>query len=67
MQIESALNGLKELFAVHANPERAVQMSAYMRNQYDFIGLSSPQRKELVKELRKKSIIPSPILSYIHG
>lgn len=54
MQIESVLNGLKELFAANANPERAVQMSAYMRNQYDFIGLSSPQRKELVKELRKE-------------
>ncbi|MEC8692695.1 MAG: DNA alkylation repair protein, partial [Bacteroidota bacterium] len=53
MQIESALNDLKELFAANANPNKAVQMSAYMRNQYNFIGLSSPQRKELVKELRK--------------
>jgi 3-methyladenine DNA glycosylase AlkD len=54
MKIESALNDLKALFAANSNPERAAKMSAYMRNQHDFIGLISPQRKELIKELRKE-------------
>jgi 3-methyladenine DNA glycosylase AlkD len=33
----------------HQNPGKAVGMSAYMRNQFPFLGLQSPQRKELLK------------------
>jgi 3-methyladenine DNA glycosylase AlkD len=34
-----------------ANPTKAEGMKKYMRNQFDFVGLMSPQRKECVKEL----------------
>ncbi|MBL0261925.1 MAG: DNA alkylation repair protein [Saprospiraceae bacterium] len=30
-----------------ASPERASQMKAYMRDQFDYLGINSPQRKEI--------------------
>jgi 3-methyladenine DNA glycosylase AlkD len=38
-------------FQDHADPEAAEQMSAYMRGQFPFLGLSAPQRKTLSKTL----------------
>jgi 3-methyladenine DNA glycosylase AlkD len=37
-------------FNAHANAERAAQMSAYMRNQFAYLGISTPQRRTLAKE-----------------
>ena len=36
-----------------ANPEKAVQMSAYMRDQFAFLGIPTPRRKELSREFLK--------------
>lgn len=42
-----------------ANPEKAIGMKAYMKNQFEFLGISSPERKELVSSFRKdKKISP---------
>ncbi|MEP7196592.1 MAG: DNA alkylation repair protein [Saprospiraceae bacterium] len=38
-------------FQLNGSPERAKSMSAYMRNQFDYFGISSPKRKELQKKL----------------
>lgn len=40
---------LIEVFTDHADPERASAMSAYMKNQFPFIGLPKPVRSELQK------------------
>ncbi|GBU21886.1 DNA alkylation repair protein [Fibrobacteres bacterium R8-0-B4] len=36
-----------------ANPEQAVAMKAYMRDQFDYLGLTAPQRRELFKPYLK--------------
>lgn len=42
------------LFESHADPKRASGAKAYMRNQFDFFGLTSPDRKHLVREYWKQ-------------
>jgi len=48
-----------ETLSVAANPEQAAKMSAYMRDQFKYLGIPTPQRKKLsrdcLKTLDKKS------------
>jgi 3-methyladenine DNA glycosylase AlkD len=37
-----------------ANGERAVGAKAYMRNQFEFIGIATPQRRKVCKEFMKQ-------------
>ena len=48
-----ALEQLREVFAQNANPEKALGMAKYMKNLFPFVGISSPERKNMVVELRK--------------
>lgn len=34
----------------NANPQKAVEMKQYMRNQFEFLGVKIPVRKALIKE-----------------
>lgn len=43
-------SGLLGLFAKNAQAAEAGKMKAYMRNQFDYFGIKSPVRKELVKQ-----------------
>jgi 3-methyladenine DNA glycosylase AlkD len=36
-----------EVFRTAANPEKAAPMSAYMRDQFSFLGISTPERRKL--------------------
>lgn len=38
----------------NADTNRAPAMKAYMKNQFEFYGINSPLRKELVKDIKKK-------------
>jgi len=38
-------------FEKQSNETKAIQMKAYMRNQYKFYGIPSPQRKEITKKI----------------
>lgn len=51
MKYEWNRDVLIELFKDHANEEEAVAMGAYMRNQFPFLGIRSPLRKELLRQL----------------
>jgi len=51
-QLEAWLRG-------RANPEHAEKMSAYMRNQFPFLGLRSPERLETTKAFLAQYGIPS--------
>ncbi|MBK7231803.1 MAG: DNA alkylation repair protein [Saprospiraceae bacterium] len=42
---------LKILLEEHEDPRRAAGMSAYMRNQFVYLGIPSPLRKELGKQV----------------
>ena len=41
------------LLRAHANPETAVGMAAYQRNQFSFLGIKTPVRRELTKPIIK--------------
>ncbi len=41
---------LKTLFEENADPAQAGPMKKYMRDQFDYLGIKSPQFKELMKE-----------------
>ncbi len=45
---------ISEICENQASPERAKAMKAYMKNQFDFFGISSPARKIIVKEFKSK-------------
>jgi 3-methyladenine DNA glycosylase AlkD len=38
----------------NADPYRAPAMKAYMKNHFEFYGINSPLRKEMVKDIKKK-------------
>lgn len=42
-----------EVFRTYSNPEQAAKMSAYMRDQFAFLGIPTPERKKLSRELLK--------------
>lgn len=42
---------LHETFKAAANPVAATSMEAYMRNQFPFLGIPTPQRRELLKPI----------------
>lgn len=49
------LDELIQLLESNRNPERAVGMSAYMRNQFPFLGIQKPVRAELSKPFMQAS------------
>ena len=49
---------LIESLASEADPERAVSMKAYLRNQFDFFGLPAPRLSELTRPFYEKGIRP---------
>jgi 3-methyladenine DNA glycosylase AlkD len=48
---EGVLARLRAVYARHADPERAVAMRAYMRDQFPFVGLAAPERRRLDREV----------------
>lgn len=45
---------ITELLRSHKNPEKAVKQAKYMRDQFDYIGLSTPEIRELTKDFMKE-------------
>lgn len=48
MQIQQ----LEKILLAHQNPEKAVQMKAYMKDKFSFYGIQSPVRKTIFKEIK---------------
>jgi 3-methyladenine DNA glycosylase AlkD len=46
-------------FKSEKNPNNAGPMKSYMKNQFDFLGIKSPERRELMKPFLTKSSLPS--------
>ncbi|MEZ5083758.1 MAG: DNA alkylation repair protein [Bacteroidales bacterium] len=53
------LNSLAIFFEQNQNAERVVAMKKYMKGQFDYFGIPSPKRKEIVSEFYKKKGKPS--------
>jgi 3-methyladenine DNA glycosylase AlkD len=50
---------LKSLFEKHANPSQAAPMKKYMRDQFEYLGIKTPQSKLLMKEfIGKHGLLP---------
>jgi 3-methyladenine DNA glycosylase AlkD len=56
--IEDYTSTLITTFHNHANPVNAVPMKQYMKNRFPFLGIKTPERKELQKEFLKKERLP---------
>ncbi len=52
------LKPLSELFAVNSNEEIARYMKQYMKGQYEYFGIKSPERRELKKEFLHRYGMP---------
>jgi 3-methyladenine DNA glycosylase AlkD len=48
---ETVLSRLAEVFPAAADPERAIAMRAYMREKFPFLGIPSPLRRTLAREV----------------
>ncbi|NPA35518.1 MAG: DNA alkylation repair protein [Chlorobi bacterium] len=53
------LHDIESEFRKHANPEVAGGQSAYMRHQFEFFGVKTPQRKEIQKLFFAKDKLPA--------
>jgi len=46
-----------EIFRAAANPEKATPMSTYMRDRFSFLGIPTPQRKQLSRDFLKTEFL----------
>jgi len=56
--MKSYLVELETAFQKHSNSIKASQMKKYMKNQFEFFGISSPLRREIVRNFLLKENLP---------
>src|SRR5215211_4150997 len=54
----SYVDSLKTLFEQNANPIQAAPMKKYMRDQFEYLGIKTPQNTALQKQFYKERGIP---------
>lgn len=52
------VTSLKSLFRTNADPANAAPMKKYMRDQFDYLGIKSPQMRELTSVFIKQNGLP---------
>jgi 3-methyladenine DNA glycosylase AlkD len=52
------VTALKTMFEQNANPSQAAPMKKYMRDQFEYLGIKSPQFKELMKDFLATNGLP---------
>lgn len=57
--MHSYVLSLKKLYELNANPAQAAPMSRYLRNQFEYLGIKTPQSAALMKEFVKEHGLPS--------
>ena len=62
MKVEDIFQGLKEV----ANPEDAIHMKAYMKDQFEFLGVKTPVRRQVSKIFFKKNHKSTIDWKFIH-
>ena len=53
------IKGIKDIYSRNANAEKAAGASAYLRNQFEFYGLTMPVRRQLSKAYMNATPLPS--------
>ena len=56
--MKSYLVELETAFQKHSNSIKASQMKKYMKNQFEFFGISAPLRREIVRDFLRKENLP---------
>jgi 3-methyladenine DNA glycosylase AlkD len=56
--MNSYVLSLKKLYEQNANPAQAAPMSRYMHDQFEYLGIKSPQSAALMKEFIKEHGLP---------
>ncbi len=56
--MHSYVLSLKKLYQQNANPAQAVAMKKYMRDQFEYLGIKSPQGAALMKGFLKENGLP---------
>lgn len=56
--MQTYLKTLQSEFESQANPKIAAEQKAYMRNQFEYVGIKTPQRRELQKPFLSKDFLP---------
>lgn len=51
------IDRIQSVFTASADPQQAIPMAQYMRNQFLFLGIPAPQRREISKAFRKEAAI----------
>lgn len=54
------LSYLNDLFEKNKNDDYAPKMSKYMRNQFQFYGINSPQRTKILQQFLQENGLPKP-------
>jgi 3-methyladenine DNA glycosylase AlkD len=57
--MHTLVDSLHTLYQSHADPVAAGPMKAYMRNQFEYLGINMPQQRALLKELITEQGLPS--------
>ena len=52
------LLSVKNAFAAHADVNNALPMKKYMKDKFEFLGIKSPERRELQREFLSKKKFP---------
>ncbi|PEB50532.1 DNA alkylation repair protein [Bacillus pseudomycoides] len=52
------VNALQQHFLAHQNPEKAEPMARYMKNHFPFLGIQSPERRKLLREVIQVHNLP---------
>lgn len=62
--MQTYITELQNLFQENANPERALQQKAYMKDKFAYYGLTSPQRRLLQKPFLTKQYLPKKDIAF---
>lgn len=54
MKLHPFVTDCQRIFEAHLDDEKAIGMKAYMKDQFEYLGIKKPDRAELEKPLRKK-------------
>lgn len=54
------VKALQEHFTANQNPEKAEPMARYMKNHFPFLGIQTPERRQLLKDVIQIHNLPDP-------
>lgn len=59
MDIQDFISTLEEEFQNNGNPQTALEQKAYMRNQFEYFGLKTQDRRKIQKPFLQKEYLPN--------